>query len=870
MLRGFGKYAFLLLTVWAASSAQQQQPSPEMVVVEVRGGYLTLSNVELYTIGQNHYLPASELFDFLGIKNSYDSVQNRIVGFFKKSDSSYVIDFETNTATFAKRHLALTDQDYILRGTRLFFNLNLFRDLFGINLAYNPRRLQVVVKNVTDLPVFTVSRLLRSLRTRAQFKKIPEPDIDIGRNYKLIGGGLINWSTNTELSQSAFTSSRDNLYFGVKTLGGDATGRLFATITPTKNDYTFLGNYRYPFFNNSFIRQITVGDHLDFGVISQEITGIEVTNRPAAVRRLFTHEVFRGNVDPNMDVTFAGSISEAALEHTDQTGSYQFDVPVLYGNGLMEMHAYDAWGQERIMRYRMDVPQTMLPPGEFQYSVSLGKNRVERNAPLTSTNTIGWGLTPEVTIGAIGSYYQVKNGQQFFPAVTGTGRLLSNLILQTTIFPDAYGVANLDWEFASTARLTASETHYANLSILNPAGIMNEWTVGASLPILQRSPSFVFDLSLDRTEFGDHRSDDIQAAVNAVISTFSPSLSEELVFNRDNATGDVVKTVHQSVASLSFLMPAGLNVRTDATYDHVAQSLDNMEILAVKRLSFGLTFSFSYFRFFSTNTYQTGIRLAYYFPFAHVQVSGANTGTDRYQYQTVDNGTVLFDLTTPSLSFTDGRGNVLGSSGFIVRPYLDENGNGKMDKGEQQLDQGRIYYKNLTVGGYPVSYPVSYANRTRIYSYEDYDIFLDPETLENPTWVPEFSSVKILAEPNYVRHVDIPVVNGGIVRGTVTIDAKTPLPAEGVNVTITALKETEAEQTGTRTFSRTASTFSTGEFEFIGILPGRYVISIDPVQLADLKLTADVTKRQIEVVSKPEGDIVTDQNFTLRSLTEKK
>ena len=867
MLRVVGTYVLLLIAAGVQASAQ---PAPEMVIVEVRGGYLTMSNVDLYTVGQNHFLPATDMFDFLGIKNTYDSVQNRITGFFKKTDSTYVIDFENNTASFAKRHLTLTDQDYMLRDTRLFFNLSLFRDLFGIDLLYNPRRLQVLVKNAPDLPVFTVNRLLRSLRNRAQFKKIPEPDLVVGRNYKLIGGGLINWSTNSEFSQSQFTSSRDNLYFGVKTLGGDATGRFFSTFTPMRNEYTFIGNYRYPFFNNSFIRQITVGDHLDFGVISQEITGVEITNRPAALRRLFTHEVFRGNVDPNMDVTFAGSISEAALEHTDQTGSYQFDIPVLYGNGLMEMRAYDAWGQERVMRYRMSVPQTMLPPGEFQYSISLGKNREEKNAPFTSTNTVSWGLTPEVTIGGIGSYYQVKGGQQFFPAITGTGRLLSNLILQTTIFPDAYGVANLDWEFASTARLTATETHYTNVSILNPAGIMNEWTLGGSFPILQRSPSFVFDLSLDRTEFGDHRTDDIQASVNAVISTFSPSLSEDIVFNRDNASGDVVKTVHQSVASLAFVMPAGLNLRTDATYDHVAQSLDNIEILAVKRLSFGLTFSFSYFRFFSTNSYQAGLRLAYYFPFAHVQVSGDNTGTDRYQYQTVGNGTVLFDLTSPSLSFTDGRGNVLGNSGFIVRPYLDENGNGKMDKGEQQLDQGRIYYQNLTVGGYPVSYPVSYANRTRIYSYEDYDIFLDPETLENPTWVPEFSSVKILAEPNYVRHVDIPVENGGIVRGTVNIQGKTLLPAEGINVTITALNETEAQQTATRVFSRIAPTFSTGEFEFIGILPGKYVISIDPAQLADLKLAADVTKLQIEVVSKPEGDLITDQNFTLHSLTEKK
>lgn len=48
---------------------------------------------------------------------------------------------------------------------------------------------------------------------------------------------------------------------------------------------------------------------------------------------------------------------------------YQFNLPIIYGEGNMEIHAYDPWGQERVLRYRLNVPRTLLPPGDIEYSL---------------------------------------------------------------------------------------------------------------------------------------------------------------------------------------------------------------------------------------------------------------------------------------------------------------------------------------------------------------------------------------------------------------------------------------------------------------------------------------------------------------------
>jgi hypothetical protein len=300
---------FLLVTTAVLAAAAVAQVSQEKVIVEVKAANLSLREIDMIVRGEENYLPAIELFNFLGIKSSFDSAGTRISGFFKNSDSTYLIDFKEGEATYRKKTIPITDRDHFTADRRLYLNLNVFKNLFNVELIYLPRRLQVLVKNALEIPAIVVGRRLRALENRIQFKKTPEADFTLGRDFKFLAGGLINWSTFGRFSRTNYLGSRNTLNFGVKALGGDITGRYLAVLSPGKHTTSFRGNYRYPFFGGPLLRQIIIGDLLSVGVTTQEITGVEITNRPAAIRRLFTREVFRGNVDPNMAVTFSGGIA---------------------------------------------------------------------------------------------------------------------------------------------------------------------------------------------------------------------------------------------------------------------------------------------------------------------------------------------------------------------------------------------------------------------------------------------------------------------------------------------------------------------------------------------------------------------------------
>ena len=663
-----------------------------------------------------------------------------------------------------------------------------YNEFFGIELVYNSHRVQIRIKNAFDLPTVWAARRLRSLENREKIeKKILPADFDIGRDFSLLSGGIINYSTNETFSEFTRPTARNNFNIGVKTLGGDFTGRLYNVVNLGKSTNTFVGNYRYPFFDNSWISQITVGDILDVGVLPQQITGIEVTNRPVAPRRIFTQEVFQGNVDPKMDVSFYGTIGETAIQTADENGLYQFDMPVMYGDGEMELHAYDIWGQEKTIRYRLDVPNTMIPPGQFQYSFSLGKNREIKNAPLVLTNTTNWGLTPELTIGSISSYYDYTDNQQGYTGFTSTARLLNALVANATFIPQAYALGSLAWDFTSFARVAVTNSWYSGTSLLNPTGEVDALNISASVPItiLSRT-SFINVLALE-TSYSNSKTDELQASIATTFNTFQPSLSSEIT-TINNYEGTTITQSYQTTAAISFVMPAGLHVLADLTYDNLAEAIDEIDIYGVERIG-GFGVEFSYNRSYNIGDYLVGLKLSYYPSFTRASVGASTNNSDRLEYSASAYGNISFTTSPLNVRFSSTQSNLFGNGGFFISAFLDSNGNGVKDNNEPTINVGRVYLSDLTVPGYPSHMSINSATRSKVFSYEDYNIFLDPETLEDPVWVPQYRAIHVIAEPNLVRRINIPVVNGGILRGTITIAGKTTIPAEGINITVTSTKE---------------------------------------------------------------------------------
>jgi hypothetical protein len=354
------------------------------------------------------------------------------------------------------------------------------------------------------------------------------------------------------------------------------------------------------------------------------------------------------------------------------------------------------------------------------------------------------------------------------------------------------------------------------------------------------------------------RDRELQASTTGAFSTVTPGVSTQVSWRQDYQTNNTILVSHQSIVSLGAIMPAGLNVRMEGTYNHLLDRVESISLNAIKRFPNNIRVSFSYFKIPPLGTYNIGIRVQYYFPFFRAEV-GASTGeSGQYDYNSAASGSISFDPRVPNAYF-DNRPTFVGFGGLVVHPFFDANGNGVPDVGEESIEKGKVYIQNISRGVRPYAASRNQMSLSRLPAYEEYDVYLDPKGLESPLWTPTNGSFRILSEPNSFKSVNIAVVAGGTLRGAINIrSAASVIPAEGITVTMVSIGVDEP-----RKRKYTASTFSTGEFEFFAIPPGDYKIELDAAQLEKLAYRSEPPEQHIVVSMKPEGDLIENINFTL-------
>jgi hypothetical protein len=115
-------------------------------------------------------------------------------------------------------------------------------------------------------------------------------------------------------------------------------------------------------------------------------------------------------------------------------------------------------------------------------------------------------------------------------------------------------------------------------------------------------------------------------------------------------------------------------------------------------------------------------------------------------------------------------------------------------------------------------------------AFEPVLVAVDSTTLESPLWIPAYGSMSVETGPNRFRSVDIPIVPGGVIEGRVvrqTIDSTVAVAGARL-----LLRRHGSSQTAQLV------TFSDGGFYLIGVKPGEYELSLDPLLLERLGLSA--------------------------------
>ncbi len=127
--------------------------------------------MEINTIikDETAYLPITDVFNFLKVKNTISKDLDSISGFFLNQKAIYLIDKDHNKIIFQGETYQLKPGDLIGTEFNLYLKSNYFGEIFGLACTFNFRSLSVSLTTDLELPVI---REMRQEQMRANVSRL--------------------------------------------------------------------------------------------------------------------------------------------------------------------------------------------------------------------------------------------------------------------------------------------------------------------------------------------------------------------------------------------------------------------------------------------------------------------------------------------------------------------------------------------------------------------------------------------------------------------------------------------------------------------------------------------------------------------------
>lgn len=150
--------------------------------------------------------------------------------------------------------------------------------------------------------------------------------------------------------------------------------------------------------------------------------------------------------------------------------------------------------------------------------------------------------------------------------------------------------------------------------------------------------------------------------------------------------------------------------------------------------------------------------------------------------------------------------------------FLDKNGDGIFNEGDEALPD--VIVRAPQNGGREISDDDGYVFFKNMASMRPTDIYVDPDSLKDPFWIPGFQGVSVLPREGHVTPLQFPIHMGGEMDGTVFVrsDDGTSYPQRGVIVSL-------YDDAGKKVSSSISE--SDGFYLFQKIPPGQYRVAVD-------------------------------------------
>ncbi len=867
--------------------AQEAQSDYE-IDVELWNRAIGSTNINALLIGPDLYLQPSDVFNFAHIKCDASADGNSFSGFYIDPARPYTIDNATRAITFQQERYDLSADAFVIRSDGGYLRLDEFEKIFNLKCIFDFRALSVELKSGEPLPAESEMKEAAARKNNlSAFGSFTEkPDETFGLQRSLFSLGTLDYSGSYQYTQGVRPSAAPaqyQLYGGGQLFGGDMDVTLQGE-SRQKIDWQELPwQWRYSVQNSDLVRQILIGRQDALFTTMQlpaSMVGFQISNIDNSYKTSFTTYTISDHTQPDWTVELY--VNDALVNYTkaDQTGYYKFTLPLSYGATNIKLKFYGPYGEVRTQVEDLRIPYTFLHPGQLEYTLTGGTSL--SNPSLS--NSLGqldmkMGVSTRMTVGGgvrflgspvLGSGTGISFGQSNVTPYGSASLALPGNILLSGEYYDGSGYRgtmnytgplglSLDAEYDKPLSGRTTSSLLGTSPVTNPFYMQDQRKLTLSAPL----PLGLGSLRLAATDLPMNTdSGNLALSPEIMMNVFGTSvnISANGYFLR-NAFSLVPMGDATGQAGLSLMLFGGIILRPELNLDYTTRTLNSAQFQLTKMLGDWANLDLTAVRTFglsSATSFQLALRTT--LPEMQVGFTSSAASTTPISSSATVQGSIGFDAGTGF--FTSNRPEVR-RGGIEVIPYIDKNGDGKWDDGEPLVPK----FGFARAPGQATTSDSGILRITNLEPYTPYFVQTSTANLDNISLMPKFSSFEVTPPANGFAKIEIPLASAGQIEGYVMQMKNGKSDALGGARMIVRHWEPGVD-TSELSFSQDLLSYSNGEYYYMGIMPGKYRIQVDPHQLALLHATTKPAFIDFTVKSVDDGDVVEGLNFTVQKQSQ--
>ncbi len=837
----------LIISLPLVGQAQQQRTNDlEVVEIVVNFEVRKLINMDIFAQydGTNIYLPLIEIFKHLELYIEDDFTNERFSGFIISKSDKFDIDLRERKVRALGETYNLLPSDYFLMPHELYLRIDLFKQYFDLEMEFTFSTLQVKLPLNEDFPYY--QRIKRhQAHTKLETKKVMLSNVKrLPRKRENFGSGVIDWTLSASPTKGG--AHYANLVYGGMLLGGDlsvtAGGNSETGID--KNELAY--KWHYYFNENKYLTQVEAGDIYTGNSLSRRLLGGLVTNRPQVQRKHFQTINLTGAPGPGWEVELYINNQLENVAYTDNTGEYNFQVDVIYGTTEVTLKMYGPNGEISTERKYIGVPYNLIPKGNFEYVVAMGEAEEPNDDGKYAQVSSAYGLSNQLTLGVNSDIPLIAQpGEESIFSGEATYQLMENITTNLSVAPGYNMSIAQNYNHPALMNVNFNYTRYFENEFRNKLGQIHDFDISASSPLRIGQRRFSVKYSLSWSKFPDVNNINMNYGFNtSLFRLYINYLGRfKIIKYSDRSVKNATSRLFISPQFLQWIRPQ-LNI----TYDHSTHQMTQYGINLNRRVFKTAQLSLAIDRQELTKSIQIGVALKFWSNFADF-TSRLNHSDGYTTISQVQSGSICFDQDARRVFF-DRRSNV-GYGAAVIRPFMDDDFNGILDDGEEYINGVRARIK----GGRQRRFGEGQYYYEGLQPYNQYVVQIDKQSLNNPLIMPTHENYEVSCNPNIVTTINVPLVASSDISGQVFRQVGEMQTGQGgINLMLINLSNESVTE---------ITTFSNGQFYYLGLIPGAYRMYIDSEQLKKYGYRSEPNGIDFEIEPVKGGASIEDINLLL-------